>query len=62
METASIMEPVEPSDMQATLVDCYRIALDFRLPAAERAFALLDGGEMTAFTTRLPKQPINQGS
>lgn len=27
---------------KANLLDCYRIALDFGLPAAERAIALMD--------------------
>lgn len=35
-------ELVEYPVHKANLLDCYRIALDFGLPAAERAIALMD--------------------
>ena len=32
----------QQSEQEVKLLDCYRIALDFGLPAAEKALALID--------------------
>lgn len=47
-------------EYQANLLDCYRIALDFGLPAAERAFAIIDEG--SAIDANEPQPSKNQSS
>ena len=36
------LEVKQQSERDVKLLDCYRIALDFGLPAAEKALALID--------------------